>query len=447
MWYNDYHNDLFKNTTYKQPSASEQNETKALLMEMEESTHKEKGRYDPQLDLFGPNNFVPFHCYSADTKEKYESPLIGYIDNGSEITASILTQLDAVFNDQQKVQDVTYDLDEFLKEFEDLLNPSNLLNFAGSSNNNNDDDDEEEDEENEDAEEEGDEEEVDLREQLQKEFFDFSQGINIEIISFLGDAVHKDEAADFDFYDLLDRIGFFRFQAFESKEAIDEYVSQKGYGWDADKPGLCFAFGITENDSKNKYELELFFNDQWPVMQAGIPMQQLDTAPLTNIADVNHYFKYQYNGFSYLQHFVANAILQTKTNQDAIIVDMIMAQEMKPYEYSQQSEIVSRLTQIYYVLCIIPVIVVISNHLLLDKETGLKERIRLAGGDLVTYWAAWWLFAVSLSVILGIVLGFGFWIVVFYDAQLLLIIVFFFLVTLSAFAVVFAAQAPCFTRH
>lgn len=61
-------------------------------------------------------------------------------------------------------------------------------------------------------------------------------------------------------------------------------------------------------------------------------------------------------------------------------------------------------------------IVVISNHLLLDKETGLKERIRLAGGDLVTYWAAWWLFAVSLSVILGIVLGFGFWIVVFYDA-------------------------------
>lgn len=62
------------------------------------------------------------------------------------------------------MQDVTYDLDEFLKEFEDLLNPSNLLNFAGSSNNNDDDDDEEEDEENEDAEEEGDEEEVDLRE-------------------------------------------------------------------------------------------------------------------------------------------------------------------------------------------------------------------------------------------------------------------------------------------
>ena len=61
---------------------------------MEESTHKEVGRYDPQLDLFGPNNFIPFHCYSADKSKKYESPIIGYIDNGSDITLDIISQLD-----------------------------------------------------------------------------------------------------------------------------------------------------------------------------------------------------------------------------------------------------------------------------------------------------------------------------------------------------------------
>ena len=59
----------------------------------------------------------------------------------------------------------------------------------------------------------------------------------------------------------MDTIGRFTFQAFESKEEIDEYISQPGYGWDEDKPGLCFALGVTENDRKNKYELELFFND------------------------------------------------------------------------------------------------------------------------------------------------------------------------------------------
>lgn len=91
--------------------------------------------------------------------------------------------------------------------------------------------------------------------------FDFNQTTNVQLMQFLGDAVHTDEAANFDFEELLDRIGIFEFKAFDSKEAIDEYVSQPGYGWDEDKPGLCFALGVNENERKNKYELELFFND------------------------------------------------------------------------------------------------------------------------------------------------------------------------------------------
>ena len=66
---------------------------------MEESDHVEDGFYDPNLDIFGPNNFIPFHCYSTDTSKKYESPVIGYIDNGNEITADIIEQLKGVFND------------------------------------------------------------------------------------------------------------------------------------------------------------------------------------------------------------------------------------------------------------------------------------------------------------------------------------------------------------
>lgn len=104
--------------------------------------------------------------------------------------------------------------------------------------------------------------------------------------------MRADEAADFDVEALLDRIGVFEFRAFASKEAIDEYVSQPGYGWDADKPGLCFALGVTANERKNKYELELFFNDQWPEIQAGIPLQQLEAAPISDDVQINDYMKY-----------------------------------------------------------------------------------------------------------------------------------------------------------
>ena len=84
--------------------------------------------------------------------------------------------------------------------------------------------------------------------------------------------MHNDDASEFSFDDFMDRIGMFEFKAFKNQKEIDEYVAQPGYGWDEDKPGLCFAFGVTENENKNKYELEMFFNDQWPEYLAGIPM-------------------------------------------------------------------------------------------------------------------------------------------------------------------------------
>ena len=59
-------------------------------MKMNETIHSEVGSYDPKLDAFGPHMFIPFHCYSADVTKKYESPIIGYIDNDNEITADVI---------------------------------------------------------------------------------------------------------------------------------------------------------------------------------------------------------------------------------------------------------------------------------------------------------------------------------------------------------------------
>ena len=91
MWYNSYQNVLFQNTTYEQPSDLTSNETEALLLEMQETIYSETGSYDPGYDFFGLNYFIPFHCYSADPKTKYASPIIGYIDNGNQITLDVKT--------------------------------------------------------------------------------------------------------------------------------------------------------------------------------------------------------------------------------------------------------------------------------------------------------------------------------------------------------------------
>lgn len=55
----------------------------------------------------------------------------------------------------------------------------------------------------------------------------------------------------------FDWLGQFKFKAFDNQSEFDNYISQKGYGKDINKPGICFGFSITENEAKNKYELEL----------------------------------------------------------------------------------------------------------------------------------------------------------------------------------------------
>ena len=93
---------------------------------------------------------------------------------------------------------------------------------------------------------------------------------------------------------------------------------------------------------------------------------------------------------------------------------------------------------VYYALMVLPVIVIMSNQLLKEKQSGIKLKIYLSGINPMLYWASWWIFFIILAIVLAIVMGFTFWAVAFYDASLSLIITFFFLVNLSTFTLVWA---------
>ena len=70
----------------------------------------------------------------------------------------------------------------------------------------------------------------------------------------------------------------------------------------------------------------------------------------------------------------------------------------------------TRLLQIYFVLIILPIVVVASHQLLQEKESGRKACI-LSELNPIVYWASWWSFFLLLSVAFGVVLGvaFGRW--------------------------------------
>ena len=51
------------------------------------------------------------------------------------------------------------------------------------------------------------------------------------------------------------------FRAFDSNDELEAYISSPLIGSGPEFDQVCFGFKVIENDSKNKYELELFFND------------------------------------------------------------------------------------------------------------------------------------------------------------------------------------------
>lgn len=65
--------------------------------------------------------------------------------------------------------------------------------------------------------------------------------------------------------------GGFSLRAFDSQAELDSYIADERIGSSDEWEGICFAFAVHENDAKNKYELELFYNDAWPGWMKAIP--------------------------------------------------------------------------------------------------------------------------------------------------------------------------------
>ena len=80
--------------------------------------------------MFGPSNFFPLHCYTTNSTTKYESPIIGYIDNGNQITRDIVVQLSSIFSDQAYILQSIADVDEILKQWNDIFDPFKLLGLT-----------------------------------------------------------------------------------------------------------------------------------------------------------------------------------------------------------------------------------------------------------------------------------------------------------------------------
>ena len=193
------------------------------------------------------------------------------------------------------------------------------------------------------------------------------------------------------FFEGTKGLGNFTFKEFASKSELDDYISHEKVGIDPDFDAVCFGFSLHENEDKNKYELELFFNDAWPRWLKAIPNQKkpywasYQYTPLTD-----EYLQYTQSGFVYLQNWVANTILKRKTGVNtASIVTMAVPSKLPPYIEDDFTRLLTGVFSFFMLIMYVPPIYRTAYRIVQEKENKVKESMRMMGLGDFAYWASW----------------------------------------------------------
>lgn len=54
------------------------------------------------LDVAGPYLFYPLHCFGNRKRGRFSSPVIAYIETGTEVEKMVVSQLEALFATQRE---------------------------------------------------------------------------------------------------------------------------------------------------------------------------------------------------------------------------------------------------------------------------------------------------------------------------------------------------------
>ena len=195
-------------------------------------------------------------------------------------------------------------------------------------------------------------------------------------------------------------------RAFNSQKELDDYISDERIGTSDEFEGVCFAFAVHENESKNKYELELFYNDMWPRWLRAIPNQK---KPVWNSYEYEYnegdYIDYSQSGFTMLQNWVANTILKRRSGkEDASIVTMVVPSRLPPYIIDDFGQLIAGLFAFCMMIIYITPVFRTTYRIVAEKESKVKESMRMMGLKDTPYWLSWLTYHTVVNTILSLII-------------------------------------------
>jgi len=157
---------------------------------------------------------------------------------------------------------------------------------------------------------------------------------------------------------------------------MEMYLNDTEYGYDDNKPQLCFAFEIKKY-SDQRWEVRMHYNDQIDrdYYGSGVPKQNLPSwSPIRNSADLSSFDKYMFGGYSLFQNWIANTILKQRINKRGSIAMVVIPAKTPAYDYDPlMKQILAEQLPLFTVLMYIVPVFRFSYRMVAEKEQRSRE--------------------------------------------------------------------------
>ena len=199
---------------------------------------------------------------------------------------------------------------------------------------------------------------------------------------------------------------------FDTVEEFNEYIASPDYK-SRNQKAICYGVQHFAPDNKevaqsNNYTFSFHFPDKRVGLTKlsyaqGIPnMENPVVLPYTAAPDMLSYFRWQHNGFAFLQNMVARQILANHVNNwDAFITYVLQPLPTETSIYDPFQNGLAVLLPLFILMAYIPPVYNMTFRIVREKETRAKETMRIMGMTDLPYWMSWFIFYTIINTVVS----------------------------------------------
>jgi hypothetical protein len=231
------------------------------------------------------------------------------------------------------------------------------------------------------------------------------------------------------------------FMDFKNEEEMNNYIKSDKYGENEDNPLICFGISFSQDKVNHNYNYSLhYFENSGFDAAEDVPKSFYLKDSFQSSPDFVSYSKYQYNGYSYIMKIIMDYIYSQEINNETKINFGILPMKYRNYKLDSYNQVLSETTPFFIIISNMGNILMYVYRMVLEKETRIKEGMKIMGLTDGIYFLSYFIQYVVISFVVSIINA-GIFVLIFTKIPYIILFLILFLFSINVFALAFFFQS------